>query len=91
MQNLVNIALTVVKSKSTALHYETLVASHAFTGSDVGELGHSHKQFSEILRAVQVWCNNQVATFLSTPLSSTKPPPHYYTTANKSTPNRILN
>lgn len=91
MQNLVSIALMVVKTKSAALHYETLVASHAFTGSDVGELGHGRKQFSDILRAAEVWCDKQVATFLSTPLASTELPPHYYATADKSTPNRISN
>jgi hypothetical protein len=47
MENLVRIALTV-KTKSAALHFETMVASHAFTGSDVGEFGHSRKQFQVI-------------------------------------------
>ena len=43
-----NIALTVVKTKSAALDFETMVKSHALTGYDVGELGHSRKQFQVI-------------------------------------------
>ncbi len=83
--------MTVVRTKSAALHYETLVASHASTGSDVGEIGHGQKQFIAILRAAEVWCDRQIAIFLSTPLPSTKLPPHFYVTADKSTPNRISN
>ena len=90
-ENLVAIAMTVVKTKSAALHYETLVASHASTCSDVGELGHRRKQFIALLRAAEVWCDRQIAMFLSTPLPSTKLPPHFYVTADKSTPNRISN
>ena len=90
-ENLVSIALTVVKAKSAAVHYETMVAAHAFTGSDVGELGHSRKQFNEILRCADVWCNREVSKYLSEPLPSTKLPPHYYVTCDKSTPSRITN
>ena len=68
-----------------------MVASHSFPGSDVGELGHSRKQFSAILCAAELWCDRQIADFLSTPLPSTKLPPHYYATCDKSTPNRISN
>ena len=35
MKNLVSIALTVVKTKSAATRYETMIAYHSFTGSDV--------------------------------------------------------
>ena len=49
MENLIGIALTVVKTKSAAVHFEMMVASHPFTGSDVGEFGHSRKQFQVIL------------------------------------------
>ena len=41
-ENLVAIAMTVVKAKSAASHYETPVALHASTGSNLGELGHSN-------------------------------------------------
>ena len=60
MRNLVCIALTVVKTKSAATHYETIVASHSFAGSDVGEVGHSGKQFSAILCAAEVWATSKL-------------------------------
>ena len=90
-QNLVSIAMTVVNDKSAAIHYETMVAAHAFTGSDVGELGHSRKQFNEILRCADVWCNREIAKFLRKPLASTRLPPHFYVTCDKATPNRLTN
>ena len=90
-RNLISIALTVVKAKSAAVHYETMIASHAFTGSDVGEFSHSRKQFSDILQCADAWCNRQVSNYLCTPLASTKLPPHYYVTCDKATPSRITN
>ena len=90
-ENLVSIALTVVKTKAAALHYETMVASHHFTGADVGEFGHGRKQFSSILQCADVWVNRQTAEFLSKPFPSTKLPPHFYVTSDKSTPHRITN
>ena len=66
-----------------------MVGAHSFTGSDVGGIGHSRKQFSVILRAAEVWCDKQVAEVLSSPLPSTKLPLHYYPTCDKSTPNRV--
>lgn len=36
MKNIVRVALTVVKSK----HFETQIASHISTGSDMEEIGH---------------------------------------------------
>ncbi|CAB3986892.1 Hypothetical predicted protein [Paramuricea clavata] len=44
-ENLIRIALSIVNVKAAALHYETLVASHQLTGSDVGEFSHGQKQF----------------------------------------------
>ncbi|CAB3987113.1 Hypothetical predicted protein [Paramuricea clavata] len=90
-QNLVSIAITVVKAKSAAIHYETMIAAHAFTGSDVGEFGHSRKQFNEILRCAEVWCNREIAKFLCKPLPSTRLPPHYYITCDKTMPTRLTN
>ncbi len=90
-QNLISIALTVVKAKSAAVHYETMVASHAFTGSDVGEFSHSRKQLNDILRCADAWCNREVSKYLCTSLPATKLPPHYYATCDKATPSRITN
>ena len=90
-QNLVSIAITVVKATSAAIHYETMIAAHAFTGSDVGEFGHGRKQFNEILRCAGVWCNREIAKCLCKPLPSTRLPPHYYVTCDKATPTRLTN
>lgn len=40
MKNIVKVALTVVKSKCAAKHFETQIASHISTGSDMEEIGH---------------------------------------------------
>lgn len=90
-ENLVRIAITVVKSKCAAQHYETMVAAHSSTGSDVGELNHSRKQFIEILRAVEVWTDREISKFLMNPLPSTRLPPHFFVTLDKSTPQRVTN
>lgn len=90
-ENLVSIALTVVKTKTAAVHYETLIASHHFTGADVGEFGHGRKQFTGILHCADVWINLQTAEFLRKPLPSTRLPPHFYVTSDKSTPHRVTN
>lgn len=77
--------------KAAALHYETIVSAHAYTGSDVGEFGHGRKQFLDILRCANVWINGETENFLTIPLLSTKLPPHFYITSDKSTPHRITN
>ena len=81
----------MVKTKTAAVHYETLIASHHFTGADVGEFGHGRKQFTGILHCADVWINLQTAEFLRKPLPSTRLPPHFYVTSDKSTPHRVTN
>ncbi len=43
MQNLIAVALSVIKSKAAASRYETMVTAHAFTGSEAGEIGTQQK------------------------------------------------
>ena len=50
-KNLVRVALSVVESKCAAIHFETQVAAHIATGSDMGDIGHCYKQFNDILKA----------------------------------------
>ena len=69
--NLISIALTVVKVKAAALHYETVISGHAYTSSDVGELSHGQKQFVDILRCANLWIDRETAKFLATPLLAT--------------------
>ena len=91
MENLVGIAISTIKSKSAARHFETMIAAHQFTGSDVGDFGHSRKNFPAILKAANVWFNQQTTNFLRSSLPSTGLPPHFYVTCDKSTPKRLTN
>ncbi len=70
-ENLVAIALTVVKTKVAALHFETMVSTHDFTGSDTGEFGNGRKQLNDILRCANTWINEETAKFLALRLPST--------------------
>lgn len=90
-QNLIRIALGVIKSKSAAQHFESQIAAHVSTGSDLGDFGHSRNHFNEIIAAMNVWIDRQTALFLSKPLESTSFPPHFFITADKSTPGRLSN
>jgi len=76
-ENLIAIAISVVKSKSAAFHFETMIAAHAFTGSDVGDFGHSRKNFPAILKAANVWLNRQTRKFFCKPLPSTGVTPSF--------------
>ena len=91
VNNLIRIALAVLKSKSAAQHFESEIAAHVSKGSDLGNLGHSRNHFNEILAARGVWVDKQSASFQGKPLQSTGFPPHFFITADKSTPQRITN
>lgn len=90
-KNLVRVALSVVKSKCAAIHFETQVAAHVATGSDMGEIGHSYKQFNEILMAAEVYLDKEIEHYLLTPLPNTSLPPHFCGLADKSTIHRVTN
>ena len=91
VNNLIRIALAVLKSKSAAQHFESEIAVHVSTESDLGDLGHSRNHFNEILAAMGVWVDRQYASFLGKPLQSTGFSPHFFITGDKSTPQRITN
>ena len=90
-ENLIRIALSVVKSKSAAQQFEHQIAAHIATGSDMGDLGHSRNHFNEILSAINVWLDKQTANQITKPLPSTGFQPHFYVSCDKSTPHRISN
>ena len=90
-QNLIRIAVGVIKSKSAAQHFESQIAAHVSTGSDLGDLGHSRNHFNEIMAAISAWIDRQTAIFLWNPLESTSFPPHFFTTADKSSPRHLSN
>ena len=90
-KNLVRVALSVVESKCAAIHFETQVAAHIATGSDMGDIGHSYKQFNDILKAADVYIDKEIENYLLTPLPNTLLPPHFCGLADKSTIHRITN
>ena len=81
----------MIKSKSAAQHFESQITAHVSTGSDLGDLGHSRNHFNEIMAAISAWIDRQTAIFLSNPLESTSFPPHFFITADKSSPRRLSN
>jgi hypothetical protein len=90
-KNLVRVALSVVQSKCAGIHFETQVAAHIATGSDMGDIGHSYKQFNNILKAAEVYLDKEIEKYLLTPLSNTLLPPHFCGLADKSTIHRVTN
>lgn len=90
-KNLVRVALSIVESKCAAIHFETQVAAHIATGSDMGDIGHSYKQFNEILKVAEAYIDKEVENYLLKPLSNTLLPPHFCGLADKSTIHRITN
>ena len=76
---------------SAGRHFETAIANHIATESDLGDIGHSRKLFPDILKACEIWLDKEVVKFLCNPLKSTGLPPHYYVSADKATLNRITN
>ena len=90
-KNLVRVAISVLKSKCAARHFEMHVAAHVSTGSDMGEIGHGRKQFNEILRAVELYLDSEIEKYLLTPLKNTLLPPHFCGMADKSTVHRVTN
>ena len=91
MKNLIRVALSVVESKCAVTHFETHVATHISTGSDMGEIGDGRKQFNDILRATEVYLDKEIEQYLLTPLQNTLLPPHFCGLADKSTVRRVTN
>lgn len=91
MKNLVRVALSVVESKCAAVHFETQIAAHIATGSDMGDICHSRKQFNDILRATEIYFDKRIEEYLLTPLRNTLLPPHFCALADKSTVHRVTN
>ena len=89
--NQLRTTLTVIKSKSAALHYEDLIGLLHSCGAEVGNLGYGRKQLNQMLKAFQTYFYLQLRKHLQTPLPSTGIPPHFSTTSDKSTPIRVTN
>ena len=88
VKNQLRAALTVVKTKSAALLYETQIGQLFVAGADVGDYGHSRHMFVPMLKAACAYIDKEVSKFMSTPLPNTGKPPHIYATGDKSTNHR---
>ena len=81
----------IVKTKPAAIQDEGRIAELLAAGADVGDFGHSRKLFPAMLPAACAYIDKKTSVFLSTLLSSTGMPPHFYVTADKSTNHRATN
>ena len=91
VSNQLKAALTIVKIKSAALHYEDLIGLLHSTGSNVGNLGHSRAQVNPMLMVFQAYVLKKLNALLNQLLPSTGLPPHFSTASDKSTPIRMTN
>ena len=91
VSNQLKAALTIVKIKSAALHYEDLIGLLHSTGSNVGNLGHSRAQVNPMLMVFQAYVLKKLNALLNQLLPSTGLPPHLSTASDKSTPIRTTN
>jgi hypothetical protein len=57
--------MTVVKTKSTAQHYETNIAQLYAAGCDIGDYGHSCHMFVPMLMAACTYVDKEVSKFMS--------------------------
>lgn len=89
--NLMCAAYQVLKSKSAARHFETEIVTLDVVGSDVGDVGHGRKQFLPMLQALEFVADQAIGLLFMTPLPNTDLPPHWWITADKSTPGGITN
>ena len=83
--------MTVIKTKSAALHYENNISQLYAAGADVGDFGHSRHMFVPMLKAACTYIDKEVSKFLATPLSNTGVQPHFCVTGDKSTNYRVTN
>lgn len=90
-ENIVLVALNLIETKTAARHYETNIACHIATGSDMGDMSHGRKQMNEVLRAAEIHIDRSVSKFLQESLPSTHLPPHFHVCCDKSTIHRITN
>ncbi len=91
VKNQLRAALTVIKNKSAALHYENNISQLYAAGADVGDFGHSRHMFVLMLKAACAYIDKEVSKFLATPLSNIGVQLHLYVTGDKSTNHRVTN
>ena len=81
-------ALTAVKSKSGATHYEDQIAFAYSVGAQVDQCGHSRKVVPDVIKCLLAVISEKTREVLLTNLPSTGILPHYYMAVDKATVNR---
>ena len=89
--NIFRAAISDLKLGAAAIHFETLVSLLACCSVDVGNIGHSRKNFNAILYCLEKTVNRRISSWLNQPLPSTLLPPHIWATVDKATPSRTTN
>ena len=89
--NIFRAAIADLKLGAATRHFETLVSFLACCSADVGDIGHSRNNFSDILYCLEKTVNGRINAWLNRPLLSTQLPPHFWSTVDKATPSRTTN
>ena len=84
-------AISDLKLGAAAVHFETLLSLLSCCSVDVGNIGHSRKNFKDILYCLEKTVNRKINTWLNQPLPLTQLPPHIWATVAKATPSRTTN
>ena len=82
-------ALTAVKAKSAAIHFEEQIAFAFSVGAQIGQCGHSRKLVPDMVKCLLAVINDKTRAALTSCLPSTGLPPHYYMAVDKATVNKI--
>lgn len=90
-ENLVKSALTAIKAKSAAMHYEDQVAFAFSVGAQVGQSGHCRKLVPDLVQSMLIAIQEKTKEALLRCLPSTGLPPHYYLAVDKATVNKRSN
>ena len=77
--------------KAASLHYKNVIGFLHSCGANVGNLGHGRNQLNSMIKAFQSYLHKKTHDLLTTHLPSTKLPPDFGTTSDKSTPTHVSN
>ena len=90
-ETLLKSALTAVRAKSAAIHYEDQIAFAFSIGAHVGQCGHSRKLVPDMVKCLLASIHEKTKAELGKCLPSTGLPPHYYMAVDKVTVNKRSN
>lgn len=90
-ETLLKSAITAVKSKSAASHYEDQIAFAYSVGAQVGQTGHSRKLVPDLIKCLLHVIYQRTKNKLLQCLPSTGLPPHFSMAVDKGTVNKRTN